>query len=266
MSDTEEKEVNFEETGEGPLQILIEGIDEIPAREVTDPQLKKTKEELAKELADTKKSLEDERQRTLEVNSLREIATELKNQPRVLPQGSPQPLPGETEEDFKKRFNEKFYDSPYDTMMEFQQKKLAPEVQRIMGANLGTSRKFLQIDPDRKETAAKYMAEIDAEMERIPAQTKLYDPDIYQKVHDLVTSRHIREIVDMRVKEAMEKGKPAPVARPAGFSERGNAAPQERSPRTVVLTAKENETRRVKGMSKEQYGAFLLRHPELRQK
>jgi hypothetical protein len=260
----QEQEVSFEEGG--PIQVLIEGIDEIPEREPTNPEMKKTKEELSQELAATRKSLEEERNRTLEMNAIRGLAEELKNQPRSVPAGTPQPLPGESEEDFQKRFNAEFYNNPYATMMEFQQKKLAPEVQRIMGANLLTSRKFLMIDPDRKETAAKYATEIDTEIERIPPSTKLYDPDIYQKVHDLVISRHVKDIVDMRVKEAMAStGKPTTTPK-VGFSERGTAAPNGSNPRTIVLTRAEAEFAAAKGIPKEQYAGYLMRHPEARKK
>jgi len=257
----EEAEVNFE--GSGPIQVLLEGIDDIPTPEPVDPNLKFTKEELVAQLAATKKNLEEERGRTLEMNAIRSLAEELKNRPQYVP-GAPAPQPGESEEEFKTRFNSKFYDNPFETMMEFQQKKLAPEVQRIMGANLLTSKKFLLIDPDRKETAVRYEAEIDSEMERIAPSTKLYDPDIYQKVHDLVISRHVKDIVDIRVKEAMANANKPTLKAP--FSERGNAPSTGSNPRTIVLTRAEQEYASSKGIPKEQYASFLMRHPEKRVK
>lgn len=122
------------------------------------------------------------------------------------------------------------------------------------------------IDPDRKETAVRYGAEIESEIERLAPQIKLEDPDIYQKVHDVVISRHVKDIVDMRVKEAMAAAKTPQKSKPAPFSERGTAPPVGSNPRTIVLTKAEVEYARTKGVSKEEYASYLMRHPDKRVK
>jgi hypothetical protein len=75
----------------------------------------------------------------------------------------------------------------------------------------------------------------------------------------------VKDIVDMRVKEAMAATKPVPT-KPAPFSERGSAPSTGSNPRTIVLTRKEAEVAATRGIPKEQYASYLMRHPEARQK
>jgi hypothetical protein len=265
-------EIQFDanEADNDEIRVLVEGIDEIPAEEPKDPALKKTKEEIAAELAATKKSLEEERNRTLEGSALASLVQEVRDLKRapVAVQGGAQ-QPGETEEEYQARFNKELYDNPYKTIMEFQMKKLAPEVQRIMVANLQTSKKLLLLDAERGATAKEYQAEIDQEIAKLPPAEALYDADVYAKVHDRVISRHINEIIARKVEEAV-KGKGAatparPANAPAPFNERGSApAGRGTAPRTVVLTPAEAQYADIKGLKREDYAAYLLRHPEAR--
>ena len=273
MSDlvTPAGEIQFDaaEADDDQIRVLVEGIDEIPVEE---PKDKRTKEEINAELTATKKALEDERNRTLEGSALANLVQEVKDLKRAPAQGAPAHAPGESEEEYQARFNKELYDNPYKTIMEFQLKKLAPEVQRIMVANLQTSKKLLLLDSERGATAKEYQAEIDQEVAKLPPGDALYDSDVYAKVHDRVISRHINEIIARKVEEAV-KGKGAggngsvvkPAAGQPSFNERGTAPGGRVAPgRTVVLTPAEAKTADLKGLKREDYAAYLLRHPEAR--
>jgi len=256
----------------GDLEILMEGIDEIPADPATtqDPEFQTlTRDQIIEKVRSEREALAKTKSDLTQNAALTEVLKELKNRPQGPQMQVPQGPPPETEEQFKAKFNEKFYDSPYDTMMEFQQKKLGPEVQRIMFQNMQLSRKLAALDPERKDTFAMYGAEIDDIVAKMSPQEKLYDPDVFVKAHDVVISRHVNEIVDRKVREAVS-GKTAPTGpQPAPFTERGTAPGPRMSPgakQTVVLSRSEQAWASSQGLSKEAAGSFFVRHPEKRMK
>lgn len=261
-------EVKFEEIDPtGELEVLMEGIDEIPAAASTppDPEFRDlTRDQIIEKVRKEREALEATKAEANNNAALNQVLKELKDrgaQPALAPQA-----PAMTEGEFKTKFNEKFYDNPYDTMMEFQQKKLGPEVQRIMFQNMQLARKLAALDPDKKDTFALYGAEIDDYVARLPPEAKLYDADVYAKAHDAVISRHVNEIVERKVREAVTKqsgtGRPAPEP----FAERGMAPRPAGSKATIVLTRTEQEWAKAHLMSKESAGAFFARHPEKRMK
>lgn len=261
-------EIKFEEVDPtGDLEVLMEGVDEIPQVETTpvDPEFKDlTRDEIIERVRKEREALQKTKAEADNSAALNQVLKELKDR-QVAPQ-QPAGPPPQTEAEFKAKFNEKFYDNPYDTMMEFQQKKLGPEVQRIMFQNMQLARKLAALDPDKKDTFALYGAEIDDYVARLPPEAKLYDPDIYSKAHDAVISRHVNEIVERKVREAVKGPSVGPTPQ-AGFTERGSAPRPSGGPRqTIVLTRTEQEWARARMMSKEAAGGYFLRHPEKRMK
>jgi hypothetical protein len=279
MSDVVEPEapqgIKFEEVESDPLQeleILVEGLDDIPKdEEVEDEEFKgKTKSELAEEIRRQRADLQQQQERSVETSALREVVEELKSvkqqpvqQQQIAPQG-----PQESEEEFKARVNQSFYDDPYGTLMEFQSKKLAPEVQRLMSNNVRLSRKLVALDPDRADTFRQYSAEVDDYVAQLPPQSKLYDPDVYEKAHDAVIARHVNEIIERKVQEHLSgssqgngRAVPPPPHTEAG---RSGAAPPPKQKTRIVLSAKEREYIARQGIGKEEYAAFALRHPDRR--
>jgi hypothetical protein len=122
----------------------------------------------------------------------------------------PQQMPQEQQPKFDAaKFDEELKDKLLETPTAMLDKHLAakvgPEMNRIYQYNMNTSKRFLMIDEGRKDTAKQYIAEIEKEVEAIPLQQKAYDPDVYAKAHDTVVARHFNEIVDKKVKEAVEK-------------------------------------------------------------
>lgn len=266
-----EPEVNFEEIDPtGDLEVLLEGVDEIPAASM--PEEPEDLKNVSREDIIAKVKLErEELARAKEAAgnqaAIAQALKDMRTSPQqVVREAMPQQGPQESEDAFKLRFNEQFYNDPYNTMMEFQKKKLAPEVQRIMASNMQLSRKLAALDPDRKDTFGQYIAEIDDFVGRLNPEQKLYDADVYTKAHDAVIARHVNEIIDRKVKEAVG-GKQQPVAGKPAFSEGGSAPRPATGPRTtIVLTPKEQQYAATKGLTRESMGAWLMRHPERRMK
>lgn len=262
-----EPNVQFEDLDpQGDLEVLLEGIDEIPAPvstvEVPEDLKDLDREAILEKVKAERLELVKAKEAALNQSQIAQALKDLR-QP-VQPQASAPLQPGETMEQFKARYNEKFYDNPFDSTMEFQRKQLLPEIQRIMVSNMQLSRKLAMLDPDRKDTFALYMPEIDDMVARLPMEQKLYDADVYTKLHDIVISRHVNEIVDRKVKEAVAQQGSKTSAGKVSFSE-GGTAPRPTSPvRSIVLSRKEQDWAKIQGLTPERAGEFLLRHPEKR--
>jgi predicted RNA-binding Zn ribbon-like protein len=264
-----EPEINFEEIDPtGDLEVLLEGVDEIPApAAVEEPEDLKnaSREDIIAKVKQEREELVRAKEAAGNQAAIAQALKDMRQPQQVVRQDMPQQGPQETEDAFKTRFNEQFYNDPYNTMMEFQKKKLAPEVQRIMASNMQLSRKLAALDPDRRETFVQYQAEIDDFVGRLEPSVKLYDADVYVKAHDAVIARHVNEIIDRKVREATSS-KPAAAAGKPGFSE-GGMAPRPSGPRqTIVLSRKEQDWAFARGMSKESMAAYLMRNPDRRMK
>jgi hypothetical protein len=248
------------------LEILVEGVDEIPPTETQpdDPEFKgKSRDELIAQVRSQRAEIQAAKERSIEQIALKEAINELKEsraRPAVMPQ---QQQPTETEEQFRERVNKSFYDDPYGTLTEFQVRKLAPEVTRIMSSNMRLSRKLVALDPQRLETFQQYSAEIDDYVAQLSPQAKLYDADVYEKAHDAVVARHVNEIVERKVAEAIKPKAPAAPAPPHTETLK-TTAPLSASKTRIVLTPKEMRYIADHGLTKESYAEYVLRHPDRR--
>ncbi len=262
-----EPEVRFDADPEGDLEVLLEGIDEIPAPvstvEVPEDLKDLDREAILEKVKAERLELAKAKEAALNQSQIAQALKDLR-QPQAQTPAPPVQQPGETLEQFKARYNEKFYDNPFENTMEFHRKQLLPEIQRIMASNMQLSRKLAMLDPDRKDTFALYMPEIDDMVGKLPPEQKLYDADVYTRVHDIVISRHVNEIVDRKVKEAMQEPRKSPTKVP--FSEGGTAPRPSGAARSIVLSTKEQAWAKTQGLTPERAGEFLLRHPERRMK
>jgi hypothetical protein len=177
----------------------------------------------------------------------------------------PQQQPQMSEEDFKEKFNEKFADDPYSATNEFFTKKLAPQVQNVLMNNMYYSRQFLENDETRKDTYNQYKSEIEQEVQRMDPKTKATNPQLYQEVHDRVVSRHLNEIVQQKVQEALKESQPDTnnTSQTQGpYSEPGvrRVPPKQKKQISVYLTDAEKKHADNIGMSHKEYAKFKYRN------
>lgn len=184
--------------------------------------------------------------------------------------GQRQQQSGESEEAFRKRLSENFYDDPVGSLEAFIGRKLAPEIQRLAANNLYHSRRYLELDPEKKDLYKKYKKEIDQVVQRMPNEAKLSDPEIYEKAYKQVMSDNIDAIVEAKIKERLgtlgeqttEEPKVTSTRPPQHSEVGGNPNPGLGRPakRRVALTPEEKRLAEIRGVSPEQYAAWKMRN------
>ena len=134
----------------------------------------------------------------------------------------------------------------------------------------------IKFDPERKETFEKYRDEIEKEYKAMPNYERFNDPEAFTKAHDRVVARHLNEIIDARVRDALEAGEQqrqsaqAPANRgTGGFNETGSsygasASAQASGPKKVRLSTAEARWAETKGLTTRKAYEVLQRRPELR--
>jgi len=115
------------------------------------------------------------------------------------------PLPAYDPDKLEADLKDKLLESPTKALDNYIQQKLGPEIGRIYQHNINTSRRFLEYDEKRKATFGRYQGEIEKEVQSLPLNEKAYDEDVYQKAHDRVVARHMDEIINLKVEEAIAK-------------------------------------------------------------
>jgi hypothetical protein len=188
-----------------------------------------------------------------------------KNMTPQRPQPQPVQQPGESDADFRKRFNEHLYDDPAALMDEWQMRKLSPLVSQIITNNMAMGRRFLQLDPEKAPNYKTYRDEIENEVNRMPPQEKLQNPDFYDKAYERVMARHIDDIVNQRVqaalKEELEKSSTKNQAADAaqGHTERTTYRKKTPMKEYRVLTAAERAAAKSAGVDEDTYWNYLKR-------
>lgn len=244
-----------------------------PERE-TDPAPGLTKEELLREIERQKEAIEAARNRGDEVAALRQGLAELGMNLRQTEAKESAQAKGEVfdEEAYRKKFNEEFYNDPYQFMQDFAVKKLAPEFQRLAQRQEVLMKREISRDPERRETFEKYRKEIEQEFEAIPAYERYSDPQAFERAHDRVVARHLNEIIEARVREALEAtkdvepAKASEASRSSNFNEHGGVGgpgvPKARP--QIRLTTKEAQWAKIRGLTPTKAHEVLSRRPELK--
>jgi len=144
-----------------------------------------------------------------EANIARRLESGIEGLGKTMRPAPQQPAPvqqqGESDEAFRKRLNEHLYDDPASMLDEYQDRKMRPLLAQFITNNLATSRKMLQLDPEKKENYMTYKDEIEAEVARIPPYEKLQNPDIYEQAYERVLARNINTIIEQRVQKAIKE-------------------------------------------------------------
>jgi len=259
-------DINFEPDDD--FKVLVEGEDEIPKEEEEEvPEEFKDldKKALMEKLEAERAALEETKKQVNEVAALKEglasLGENLKK-PNVSIQPQQVQSVRKSEDEYREEFNEKFVEDPYSAMVKFQAEKLAPEIQRLMMSNLQISRKFLQFDPDRKETYAKYHDEIEQEVSKVAPRERLEDTEVYQKAHDRVMARHINDIVQLKVQEVLKqqeeeaKKKTSSTSSPTYVEHTMNTPPTKKE-KYIVLTQEEKNRANLLGIPLTEYARYL---------
>ena len=148
-------------------------------------------------------------------------------------------------------------------------RKLVPEVNRLAANNLHHSKQFLALDPSKGDNFRKHEAQIEAAVQRMTPQEKLYDPDVYQKAYKSVMMENIDDLVAEGVKAAVEKlqtdngNQEVSSNRSTSFTEQGVGNPNPAAIRgkkvQISLTSEEKQKAAARGLSQERYAEILVR-------
>lgn len=177
--------------------------------------------------------------------------------------------PRESEAEFAERIKTSMYDNPTAALDEYMARKLVPEVNRLAANNLYHAKQFLSLDPQKGDNFRKHESEIEAEVQRMDANTKLYDPDVYQKAYRAVMMNNIDDLVAEGVKVALAKqtnGNVDSASANASFTELGVGNPNPAAAKgkkiQISLTREEKLKAAGKGLSEARYGEILHRRGE----
>jgi hypothetical protein len=200
----DEPEVSFE------ADIVAEDEVQAPAEpQVPEEFSGKAKDELVAEIEKLRKDMEEGQRRSDEVQALKagiEGLGEKLSQP-VQPQ-TQQP-PQRTREEIQKEFNEKWsaniLEDPFSAIEELNQMRDQAMVTQRLNEKEKLSRRMLQLDPEKRETAGRYMSEIDLEVSNMNPYEKLNMDDPYSSAHDRVLARHINDVMDEKVAKIVEE-------------------------------------------------------------
>lgn len=162
------------------------------------------------------------------------------------------PAPAEkplTLQEFQTKYNELMSEDPFAAIEFYQKMKVAPLVTTNLMNNLATSRRFVELDPARRENYARYQKEVEDWVRSRPQQEQFSDPDIYRKAVDALSYVHIDDIVAERVKAELAKGgtpppnpNPAAPVLPPNFSETNQTLPAGATPGGGKKTAQLSKT------------------------
>ena len=133
---------------------------------------------------------------------------------------------------------------------------------QMMTMNLTHARRSIQLDPDRKDTYKKYQMEIDKIVAEMEPRMKFQDPGIFEKAHDQIVARHINEIIQDKVQEALNTSSqnapppPPPASSSPTFMETMStpvrSTPQNQ-PRQVRLSFQEEKYCNDRGLDPKDY-------------
>jgi DNA uptake protein ComE-like DNA-binding protein len=205
-AEEQEPDVQFEELDPmNDIKVLVEGRDEIPSEEQEEGEFKGlTRDQIIEKIASERKANEEKLKQPLG------IADEIKRgfaafSQTLAPPKQSEPQPQIDPKVLEDELKEGLLESPTKVLDKYIQTKLGPEIGRIYQYNINTSRRFLALDAQRAATFKQYEPEVEKEVQAMPLNDKVYDPDVYAKAHDRVVARHMNEIIDAKVKEAVEK-------------------------------------------------------------
>jgi hypothetical protein len=272
MSDENVPNIPFRTPDSGEqMEVLVEGIDEIPEQEEVESKLPDDFKELSKEeiYAKYQQSTEGVNQaQALQagIEALGDKLTPQQQQAAPVPQQQQQPAPVTPEEQEAKNdqltdmfFKEptKAFDQAFDAAIDA---KIGPLMRDTISSNFSTQRQILETNPDKKEFFQKHAAEIDAEFQKLPLSDRVVGKG-YTKAYDNVRAQNLDEVIDSEVAKRMEsikaelKAELAP-QRGVEYTETGGTAPRVVKRKRVILTREDKAKADAVGMTYNDYAVW----------
>jgi len=97
---------------------------------------------------------------------------------------------GESESEWKQRLNQTILDDPSE-IIKMQNYAMGPLMEKQVQTNLMVSKRFIESDPNKKDTYFRYQEQIENEVQNMPPNEKYSNSDIYTLAHDRVVARNI---------------------------------------------------------------------------
>ncbi len=140
-----------------------------------------------------------------EIDPIQASLKQLQNDPTAQQASPLSKRADESEADYKTRLQEEYYNDPVKMNDLMFSTKVGPLMTQMMTMNLTHARRSIELDPNRSETYKKYRSEIDRMVAEMDPRSKFQDTSIFEKAHDQVVARHIQDIVNDRVQEALKQ-------------------------------------------------------------
>jgi hypothetical protein len=153
------------------------------------------------------------------------LGERLAKQPQVVMPQQQQQQPAFDPKRMKEEFNEKIFVDPYETIMGMQQMISQAQASAMANQNLAYSKQLVKLDPETKEHLTRWESEVESVVQALGPQARAMNPNIYRDALDQVRARHMNEIIQEKVAEALKTAAPAAATRPVQYTETSTAAP-----------------------------------------
>lgn len=236
-----------DETSEGEVEVLIEGvneemvgggeeaIDDLPPERLTREQLVAKITQMSTQQSQIKQQQDTQVLVNSQINAQFDRLADVL-QGRAMPQQpTAQPVQVETEEQFNERVRELYHDDPVKAQNEVLKRQVGPLLTTLAGNNVQHARALLSLDPIEGPLFQRFQADVDREVNVMPDWQKLQDPDVYRKALDKVKAKNFPVLVKEMAKQMLDEEKksggngnvlqggttPTPIPKPTvrGYSE-----------------------------------------------
>lgn len=253
-----------QEEGQDMVEVLVEGIDEIPqeaAVEVEEGEFKGLdREGLIKRIQESetraKEALNNANVFSGAVDRLGEKLAKNRESAESLRPAEPAVPPPLSSDQLKEKLEKDLLERPKEALDAYLQATFGPVVQNIATNNMSTFRKLTRMEKG-VEAFDKYAAQIDSWVRARPPYEQMQS-DIYEKAYASVMMQNIDSVVEEKAmaiaKKMLEQQRQEEVqqpSRPVMYTERGGSAPPQpptAKVKRVVLSEAEKKDADARGM------------------
>lgn len=224
--------MEFEPPGEEEIEVLVEGVDEIP-EEVRNPPPPAPSEGVKMDVL---------------LQGLQKLVVPEKT-PEIPKEEKPKEPP---KFDADGKYNETFLDDPKNHLNQWGKEFLIPAIASIMPDMSPVSKRIASQEENLRTTFELFGSEVEAEFTKIPEGKRRFDVNSYIKAAETVRNRHFADLVQHETQKRIEaETKEREVQKPAPYYETTQRpAPKKRQ---VILSTMEREEADRIGMPYDQY-------------